>query len=46
MIIAAIIIGIFIFAIITLGLCISKECDDNFDVGVFIGTILAVLIIF
>ena len=45
MIIGAIIIGIFILALITLGLYISKRCDDNFDVGVFIGMMLAALIV-
>ena len=44
MIIGAIIVGIFIFALITLGLHISKKCDDNFDVGVFMGMILGLLI--
>ena len=46
MIIGAIIIGIFILALITLGLHISKKCklDDNFDVGVFMGMILELLI--
>lgn len=42
MIIGAIIIGIFILALI---LYIGKRCDDNFDVGVFLGMMLAVLII-
>lgn len=51
MIIGAIIVGIFILALIILGLYISKRCDDNFDVdvfgaGVFIGMIIAVLIVF
>ena len=50
MIIGAIIIGIFILALITLGLYIGKRCDDNFDVGVFdvgvfLGMMLAALII-
>ena len=45
MIIGAIIVGIFILALITLGLYISKESDDNFYIGVFIGMILAVLIV-
>lgn len=45
MIIGAIIVGISILALITLGLYIGKRCDDNFDVGVFLGMILAVLII-
>lgn len=46
MIIGAIIIGIFILALITLVLHISKKCklDDNFDVGVFMGMILGLLI--
>ena len=43
MIIGAIIIGIFILALITLGIHISKECDDSFDIGVFIGIIIAIL---
>lgn len=45
MIIGAIIIGIFILALITLGLYISKRCDDNFDIVVFIGMMLAALIV-
>ena len=45
MIIGAIIIGIFILALITLGLYINKRCDDNFDIVVFIGMMLAALII-
>lgn len=45
MIIGAIIVGISILALITLGLYIGKRCDDNFDVGIFLGMILAVLII-
>lgn len=46
MIIGAIIIGIFILALITLGLYISKKCkcDDNFGVGVFMGMVLGLLI--
>ena len=46
MIIVAIIVGILILALITLGLYISKKCkcDDNFDVGIFIGMILGLLI--
>ena len=43
MIIGAIIVGIFILALITLGIHISKECDDSFDIGVFIGIIIAIL---
>lgn len=45
MIIGAIIIGISILALITLGLYIGKRCDDNFDGGVFLGMMLAALII-
>lgn len=45
MIIGAIIIGIFILALITLGLYISKRCNDNFDVGVFLGMMLGLLIL-
>lgn len=45
MIIGAIIIGISILALITLGLYIGKKCDDNFDCGVFLGMMLAALII-
>lgn len=46
MIIGAIIVGIFILVLITLELHISKKCkcDDNFDVGVFMGMILGLLI--
>ena len=46
MISGAIIVVIFILALITLGLHISKKCkcDDNFDVGVFMGMILGLLI--
>lgn len=47
MIIGVIIVGIFILVLITIGLHISKKCkcDDNFDVGIFIGMILGLLII-
>lgn len=46
MIIVAIIIGIFILALITLVLHIIKKCkcNDNFDVGLFIGMMLGWLI--
>ena len=44
-IVVAIIIGIFILALITLALYISKESDDNFDIAAFIGMMLAMLII-
>ena len=44
MIIGAIIVGVLIFALMVLGLYISKESDDNFDVGVFMGMILGLLI--
>lgn len=46
MIIGAIIIGISILALITLVLHISKKrkCNDNFDVGLFIGMMLGWLI--
>lgn len=46
--IGAIIVGIFTLALITLGLHISKKCkcDDNVNVGLFIGMILGLLIIF
>lgn len=44
-IVVAVIIGIFILALITLALYISKESDDNFDIVVFIGMMLAMLII-
>ena len=50
MIIVAIIVGIFILALITSVLYINKRCNDDidvnvFDAGVFLGTMLAALII-
>lgn len=47
MIIGAIIVGIFILALIILVLHIGKKCkcDDNFDIGVFMGMILGLLIL-
>ena len=44
-IVGAVIIGIFILALITLALYISKESDDNFDIGVFLGMMIAALIV-
>lgn len=47
MIIGAIIVGIFILALIILVLYIGKKCkcNDNFDIGVFMGMILGLLIL-
>ena len=43
MIIVAIIVGIIIFALITLGYYINERYGRNFDAGVFIGIIIAIL---
>ena len=45
MIILAIILGVFIFALITLETHINERYGGNFDVGVFIGTITTILIV-
>ena len=45
MIIGAIILGIFIFALIGLGLHINERYGGNFDTGVIIGIIIAILMV-
>lgn len=42
MVIGAVIVGIVIFALIILGVCLSEHGAD-FDTGVFIGVIIAIL---
>lgn len=43
MVIGAIAIGIFILALITLGYYINERYGRNFDAGVFMGIIIAIL---
>ena len=45
MIIGAIIVGIFIFALIGLGSHINEKYGGNFDAGVFIGIIITLLFV-
>ena len=45
MIIGAIILGIFIFALIGLGLHINERYGGNFDAGVFLGTVTTLLLV-
>ena len=45
MIIGAIIVGVLILALMILGKYISERCDESFDVGVFMGAIIIMLMI-
>ena len=45
MIIFAIIVGVIIFALITLGSHISERCGGGFDAGAFIGGVITILIV-
>ena len=45
MIIGAIIVGVLILALMILGKYISERCGESFDVGVFIGAIIIMLMI-
>jgi hypothetical protein len=45
MIIAAIILGVCIFALIIFGLCLGNNSVDDFNIGVFFGAIITILII-
>lgn len=45
MIIGAIIIGVFIFALITLGYYINESYGSDFDAGLFIGMIITILMV-
>lgn len=41
----AIVIGIFIFALMILGHHISERCGDSFDIGAFIGSFTTILLV-